>query len=323
MTLRITPFQMSDYDAAVELWRSAEGVVLARADEREAVARFLAHNDGLSFVARAEGRLAGAVLCGTDGRRGFLHHLAVDASRRRRGIGTALVERCLEALRQRGIEKCHLFVLAGNEDGQRFWERAGWSVRSDLVTMSRVIEGNAEASARGPCASGSGPGGARQPSALHGVGATCDAGTTTASDPVGRAGALFEEGLNCAEAVLAAFAERRGVSASVVRLASPFGSGMGRTNQTCGAVTGALMALGLAAGRETAADATGKERAYALAAQFCERFRAENGALACTELLGIDLGTPSGRQAALDAGVFRTRCPALVRSAARIVTELA
>jgi C_GCAxxG_C_C family probable redox protein len=140
---------------------------------------------------------------------------------------------------------------------------------------------------------------------------------------VERASALFEEGLNCAEAVLAAFAERRGVSASVVRLASPFGSGMGRTNQTCGAVTGALMALGLAAGRETAADATGKERAYALAAQFCERFRAENGALACTELLGIDLGTPSGRQAALDAGVFRTRCPALVRSAARIVTELA
>ncbi|HSD22523.1 MAG TPA: GNAT family N-acetyltransferase [Anaeromyxobacter sp.] len=142
MTLRITPFQMSDYDAAVELWRSAEGVVLGRADERDAVARFLAHNDGLSFVARGEGRLAGAVLCGSDGRRGFLHHLAVDASQRRRGIGTALVERCLEALRQRGIEKCHLFVLVGNEDAQQFWERTGWSARRDLVMMSRVVDGS-------------------------------------------------------------------------------------------------------------------------------------------------------------------------------------
>jgi ribosomal protein S18 acetylase RimI-like enzyme len=140
MTVRITPFQMSDYDAAVELWRSAEGVVLGRADERDAVARFLSHNDGLSFVARSEGRLAGAVLCGTDGRRGFLHHLAVGGSVRRRGIGTALVERCLEALRRRGIEKCHLFVLVGNEDAQRFWERTGWSVRRDLVMMSRVVE---------------------------------------------------------------------------------------------------------------------------------------------------------------------------------------
>ena len=83
----------------------------------------------------------GAVLCGTDGRRGFLHHLAVDASERRRGIGTALVDRGLEALRQRGIEKCHLFVLVGNEDAQQFWERTGWSVRRDLVMMSRVVDG--------------------------------------------------------------------------------------------------------------------------------------------------------------------------------------
>jgi putative acetyltransferase len=141
MTVRITPFQMTDYDAAVELWRSAEGVVLGSADERDAVARFLAHNDGLSFVARREGRVSGAVLCGTDGRRGFLHHLAVEGSERRRGIGTALVERCLGALRRRGIEKCHLFVLVGNEDAQRFWERTGWSVRRDLVMMSRVVDG--------------------------------------------------------------------------------------------------------------------------------------------------------------------------------------
>jgi putative acetyltransferase len=139
MTVRITPFEMSDYDAAVSLWRDAEGVVLGAADERDAIARFLTHNDGLSFVARSDGRLLGAALCGSDGRRGYLHHVAVEPASRRRGIATALVERCLDALRPRGVEKCHLFVLVGNEDALRFWDRSGWARRGDLVMMSRVL----------------------------------------------------------------------------------------------------------------------------------------------------------------------------------------
>ena len=139
MNVRITPFEMSDYDAAVSLWSDAEGVVLGSADDRDAIARFLAHNGGLSFVARHDGRLVGAALCGSDGRRGYLHHVAVEAASRRQGIASALVERCLEALRGRGVQKCHLFVLVGNEDALRFWDRAGWARRGDLVMMSRVL----------------------------------------------------------------------------------------------------------------------------------------------------------------------------------------
>ena len=139
MTARITPFEMSDYDAAVSLWRDAEGVVLGAADDRDAIARFLAHNDGLSFVARRYGRLVGAALCGCDGRRGYLHHVAVEAALRRQGIASALVERCLDALRRRRVEKCHLFVLVGNEDALRFWDQSGWARRGDLVMMSRGI----------------------------------------------------------------------------------------------------------------------------------------------------------------------------------------
>ncbi|HVI95703.1 MAG TPA: GNAT family N-acetyltransferase [Anaeromyxobacter sp.] len=139
MTARITPFEMSDYDAAVSLWRDAEGVVLGAADDRDAIARFLAHNDGLSFVARRDGRLVGAALCGCDGRRGYLHHVAVETASRRQGIASALVERCLDALRRRRVEKCHLFVLVGNEDALRFWDRSGWARRGDLVMMSRGI----------------------------------------------------------------------------------------------------------------------------------------------------------------------------------------
>jgi ribosomal protein S18 acetylase RimI-like enzyme len=138
-TIRITPFELTDYDAAVALWRESEGIVLGRADERDAIARFLAHNAGLSFVARHEGALVGAALCGSDGRRGFLHHVAVAAPHRRQGVARALVERCLDGLRHRGVGKCHVFVLGANDDAQRFWEREGWARRGDLVLMSREL----------------------------------------------------------------------------------------------------------------------------------------------------------------------------------------
>jgi C_GCAxxG_C_C family probable redox protein len=142
-------------------------------------------------------------------------------------------------------------------------------------------------------------------------------------DPVARAAALFEEGFNCAEAVAAAFAERHGASPeTALRAACALGAGVSRTGQTCGAVSGALIAIGLAHGRREARDAPAKERTYAAGAAFCARFRSLHGSLACPELLGFDTTTPEGWRAAGEAGLFRTRCPDLVRSAAAIVAEL-
>ncbi len=139
MATRIREFTMADYDAAVALWRSTEGIGLSEADERHNIESFLRHNPGMSFVAEDEGRLVGAVLCGTDARRGFLHHLAVDSSRRRSGIGRLLVDRCLGALATRGMRKCHIFVIASNEEGKRFWTRIGWEERTTLVVMSHDV----------------------------------------------------------------------------------------------------------------------------------------------------------------------------------------
>ncbi len=79
------------------------------------------------------------MLCGNDGRRGYLHHLAVAPEMRRRGIGKRLVELCFEGLSRRGIRKCHIFVKAGNEEGKRFWQRVGWTERIDLFVMSRDV----------------------------------------------------------------------------------------------------------------------------------------------------------------------------------------
>jgi N-acetylglutamate synthase len=119
--------------------------VLRAVDEREAVRRYLEGNPGLSFVWEDDGTIVGAVLCGTDGRRGYLQHLAVAAAHRRRGIGRALVAASLGALGERGIEKCHLQLLPANTAARAFWRRLGWTERVDVVLMSYTSTGHADA----------------------------------------------------------------------------------------------------------------------------------------------------------------------------------
>ncbi|HEU4562834.1 MAG TPA: GNAT family N-acetyltransferase [Longimicrobium sp.] len=136
---------IADVPEALELWTASEGVGLRGADSPEELTKYLARNPGLSLVARDGGRMVGAVLCGHDGRRGYLHHLAVAASHRRRGIGRALVERCLDGLRRDGIAKCHLMVYHHNAEGQAFWRGTGWHARDDILLMSRNLTDDANA----------------------------------------------------------------------------------------------------------------------------------------------------------------------------------
>lgn len=138
-----------------------------------------------------------------------------------------------------------------------------------------------------------------------------------------RAAQLHAQGANCAQAVACAFAEDLGADrALALRLATGFGGGMGRTGAHCGALTGAFMALGLAFGMKDPADQAAKERTYALVAEASKRFRERAGALACRDLLGLDLGNPADLQAAKDRGVFATQCAGYVKTAAAIVEEL-
>lgn len=127
------------YDEVFALWQTVEGVGLSEADSVDGLARFLQRNPGLSFVALDGARLVGAILCGHDGRRGYIHHLAVRLSHRRQGIGQALVERCLSTLKQTGIGKCHLFVIEENRAGTAFWRETGWMWRGELAMFSRYI----------------------------------------------------------------------------------------------------------------------------------------------------------------------------------------
>lgn len=140
MSVTIRDMTARDYDDVLALWKACPGVGLSDSDTRDGVARFLDENPGLSFVARDEGRLVGAVLCGHDGRRGYITHLAVATEARRRGLGRELVERCLAALRRCRIEKCHLFVFADNADAQSFWKTTGWTARTELRVLSRFVD---------------------------------------------------------------------------------------------------------------------------------------------------------------------------------------
>jgi N-acetylglutamate synthase len=100
--LEIREFTIADYDEVLSLWQASDGLGLGESDTREAIAAFLARNPGLCFVARNGAAVVGAVLCGHDGRRAYLHHLAVAVSHRRRGVGRLLAAQCLEAVRSLG-----------------------------------------------------------------------------------------------------------------------------------------------------------------------------------------------------------------------------
>ena len=108
MNFIIREMSIADFEEVKALWQRSNGIELSTADTKESITRFLERNPGLSFVARDGDLLVGAVLCGHDGRRGYIDHLAVSQSHRCQGIGRALVGRCLYNLVQIGIRKWHL-----------------------------------------------------------------------------------------------------------------------------------------------------------------------------------------------------------------------
>jgi C_GCAxxG_C_C family probable redox protein len=135
---------------------------------------------------------------------------------------------------------------------------------------------------------------------------------------------MFEQEFSCSQSVFAAFVDPVDLPRELaLRVASGLGGGLARTGNTCGAVTGAIMALGLRhCGVPAEADPLGKERAYPSVREFLARFKARHGSIACRELLGCDLGTPEGLQSAREQGVFKSRCPLFVRTAGELLEEL-
>lgn len=135
----ILPFTEEHIGEALALWRAEEHIGLSDADEPAELLDFLLRNPGTSFVAFEDGELVGACLCGHDGRRGYVHHLAVAAGHRRTHIGARLLQACLDSLQQAGIQKCHAFVFSDNPYTELFWTGTGWTRRAELVVFSKDL----------------------------------------------------------------------------------------------------------------------------------------------------------------------------------------
>jgi ribosomal protein S18 acetylase RimI-like enzyme len=140
MAFTISPFTIERYEDVIAVWKETEGIGLSDADSKKSIQFYLDRNPNMSFIAKdKEGSVLGAVLCGHDGRRGYIHHLAVRQDYRRQGMGRKLVQECLSRLKAAGIQKCHIFIFHNNLNGINFWKSLGWTYREDLQIISKNI----------------------------------------------------------------------------------------------------------------------------------------------------------------------------------------
>lgn len=134
---------INDYDEIFSLWSDTPGMGMRSLDDsREGIAKFLARNPTTCFAARENGKMAGCILCGHDGRRGYIYHACVRESCRGKGVGTELVRLACDALRNEGINKCALVCFADNRAGNAFWNAAEWERRDDLNYYNISLNSN-------------------------------------------------------------------------------------------------------------------------------------------------------------------------------------
>jgi len=133
----------------------------------------------------------------------------------------------------------------------------------------------------------------------------------------------FLKRFTCSAAVFSAFAPDLGLDAETAKkIACGFGAGISKTGNICGAVSGAIMVIGLKYGKCVEGDDAATEKTRGLTRQFITEFTRKNGSISCTELLGYNLSSPDEYAAASESGIFLEKCPALVRDAADILENI-
>jgi ribosomal protein S18 acetylase RimI-like enzyme len=135
----IREFVIADYDGAVALWNSIDGVEICEGDSHDEISEYLKRNPGLSRVVEANGEIVGAALCGHDGRRGWVYHLAVANEYRSQGVGKLLLDDCARGLREIGLKRAIILVAGDNRVGRQFWLRNGWENIDGAIAMTREL----------------------------------------------------------------------------------------------------------------------------------------------------------------------------------------
>ncbi|MCB2297869.1 GNAT family N-acetyltransferase [Clostridium tagluense] len=141
--MEIKTMAIDDYENVYQLWSNTTGMGIRNLDDsKKGISKFLLRNPTSNFVAIINGEIVGVILCGHDGRRGYIYHAAVKINYRGQGIGKALLKAVYYALEQEGITKSGLVVFKTNEIGNSFWKSQEWEERTDLNYYSNAINNN-------------------------------------------------------------------------------------------------------------------------------------------------------------------------------------
>jgi len=135
--MKIEKFKIEYYDDVLKLWRKA-GIEVVSSDTIDEVTRVLNRNPDLFLIGKIKERVMAVVMGAFDGRRGYVHHLAVDPDYQKRGFGKTIMGALIEQFRKMNIHKVHLFIEKSNRNIVEFYNNLGWDVRKDLIMMSYV-----------------------------------------------------------------------------------------------------------------------------------------------------------------------------------------
>ena len=137
--MEVREMKVCDYESVIELWRNCEGLGVHDFETKEWLGNYLSRNPGMSFVAVDNDNVIGAVLCGHEGRRGYLNHLGVTDNYREKGVAKALINAVENKLRQIGIRRCNAFVFRNNKVAIEFYRKTGFNTRDSMQMVSKDI----------------------------------------------------------------------------------------------------------------------------------------------------------------------------------------
>ena len=137
----IEKFSMKNYEEVIELWRKA-GISVGSTDTKEELERVVKQNPQLFLIGKIDEKIISVVMGGFDGRRGYVHHLAVDPDFQNKGYGKTMMDELIDRFRKLGIHKVHLFIEKYNKTVVQFYQNLGWDIRDDLIMMSYVPDKN-------------------------------------------------------------------------------------------------------------------------------------------------------------------------------------
>lgn len=135
--MKIENFNMQYYPEVFELWKKAE-IGVGSSDSKEEIALILDRNPDLFLIGKEEEKIIASVIGAFDGRRGYVHHLAVDPNYQKKGYGKAMINDLMERFRKKKVHKIHLFIEKLNKGVMDFYSKHGWEIRDDLIMMSFI-----------------------------------------------------------------------------------------------------------------------------------------------------------------------------------------